>query len=213
MCCECVCVVAQSSLTLCNCSLSGSFVHGISQTRILEWIAMSSSRRSSQPRSLTWVLSIAGRFFTVWAKIDRKCSINVPWMDEWSAFSAAGDIIPLVCPTLCPLYLVVASPSLRELHPHSNPAESSFLFLVTWPGWSNQSLSQDFSPGDWKGLFPLHSWGQRVGGPAPAFLTDKDEVIFTKRQRWKLKRGCPGPLVVLWLGYVKKWNPHFFIKQ
>ena len=39
-------LVAQSSLTLCNpmdCSPPGSFVHGILQARILEWVAISFS--------------------------------------------------------------------------------------------------------------------------------------------------------------------------
>ena len=39
--------VAQSSPTLCgsmDCSLPGSSVHGISQARILEWVAISSPR-------------------------------------------------------------------------------------------------------------------------------------------------------------------------
>ena len=42
--------VTQLCLTLCNpmdCSLPGSSVHGIFQARILEWVAMSFSRRSS----------------------------------------------------------------------------------------------------------------------------------------------------------------------
>ena len=41
-----VCSVAQSCLTLCDtldCSLPGSFVHGISLARILEWVAISYS--------------------------------------------------------------------------------------------------------------------------------------------------------------------------
>ena len=50
----CMCAKSfQSCLTLHNpvdCSLSGSSVHGILQVRILEWVAMSSSRGSSQPR-------------------------------------------------------------------------------------------------------------------------------------------------------------------
>ena len=44
-----LCLVTQSCPTLCdpiNCSLLGSSVHGISQTRILEWVAISLSRRS-----------------------------------------------------------------------------------------------------------------------------------------------------------------------
>ena len=50
------CVVAkllQSCLTLCdpmNCSLPGSSVHGILQARILKWVAISCSWRSSRPR-------------------------------------------------------------------------------------------------------------------------------------------------------------------
>ena len=36
-----------------DCSLSGSSVHGILQTRILEWVARPSSRGSSQPRDQT----------------------------------------------------------------------------------------------------------------------------------------------------------------
>ena len=46
--------VAQLCLTLCDpmdCSLPGSSIHGIFQARILEWIAISFSRGSSQPRS------------------------------------------------------------------------------------------------------------------------------------------------------------------
>ena len=44
----CCCLVAKSCLTLCDSmdsSLPGSSVHGISQARILEWIAISFSRR------------------------------------------------------------------------------------------------------------------------------------------------------------------------
>ena len=51
-----VCLVAQSCLTLCNpfdCSPPGSSVHGISQARILEWVAIFSSRGLSQPRDST----------------------------------------------------------------------------------------------------------------------------------------------------------------
>ena len=50
--CVCVCVLfAQSCLTLCNpVNPPGSFVHEIPQARILEWVAISSSRGSSKPR-------------------------------------------------------------------------------------------------------------------------------------------------------------------
>ena len=63
-------LVAQSCPTLCNpmgCSPPGSSVHGVLQARILEWVAIPFSRRSSQSRDWTWVSCIAGRFFTIWA--------------------------------------------------------------------------------------------------------------------------------------------------
>ena len=62
--------VAQSCLSLCNpmdCSLLGSSVHGIFPARLLEWVAISFSRGSSQPRDQTQVSCIAGRCFTIWA--------------------------------------------------------------------------------------------------------------------------------------------------
>ena len=46
------CFVAKLYLTLCDpmvCSPPGSSVHEISQARILEWVAISSSKGSSQP--------------------------------------------------------------------------------------------------------------------------------------------------------------------
>ena len=62
--------VAQSCPTLCNpinCSVPGSSVHGIFQATVLEWIAISFSRGSSQPRARTQVSGIVDRGFTVWA--------------------------------------------------------------------------------------------------------------------------------------------------
>ena len=81
--------VAQLCMTLYNpmdCSLPNFSIHGIFQARILEWVAISFSRGSSQPRDRTWVSCIAaaaaakslqscptlrnpiaGRRFTIWA--------------------------------------------------------------------------------------------------------------------------------------------------
>ena len=46
---------------------TGSSVHGIFQTRILEWVAISFSKRSSWLKGWTQVSRIAGKRFTVWA--------------------------------------------------------------------------------------------------------------------------------------------------
>ena len=44
-------------------SLLGFSVHGISQVRTLEWVAISFSRGSSGPKDWTWVSCLADRFF------------------------------------------------------------------------------------------------------------------------------------------------------
>ena len=48
-----------------DCSPPGSSVHGLLQARILEWVAMSSSRGSSRSRDQTWIpyISCTGRQF------------------------------------------------------------------------------------------------------------------------------------------------------
>ena len=67
--------VAQSCPTLCYpvyCSPPGSSVHGIFQARIMEWVAISFSRGSSQPRDWTQFSRIAGRCFNLCATKDAK---------------------------------------------------------------------------------------------------------------------------------------------
>ena len=62
--------VVQSCPTLCDpmdSSLPRSSIHGIFQATVLEWVAISFSRRSSQPRDRTQVSRVVGRHFTIWA--------------------------------------------------------------------------------------------------------------------------------------------------
>ena len=60
LCDMCACVLSHfSRIRLCNltdCSSPGSSVHGILQARILEWVAVSSSRGSSQSRYQSHIL-------------------------------------------------------------------------------------------------------------------------------------------------------------
>ena len=74
----CVYLVTQLLPTLCkpmDCSLPGSSAPGILQARILEWVAISYSRGSSQTRDWTWVSCFAGGgFFT------GRATRETPWM-------------------------------------------------------------------------------------------------------------------------------------
>ena len=66
----CCCLVTKSCLTLCDpmdCSSPGFSVHGICQTRILEWVALPSSRGSSWPRDRTHIFCVGRQILYHWA--------------------------------------------------------------------------------------------------------------------------------------------------
>ena len=93
----------QSCPTLCNHmddSPPGSSVHGILQARVLEWVAMPSSRRSSWARDKPTSLkppALAGRFFTfvspgkpckravsVKGRMEIRSILGAEWMELWA---------------------------------------------------------------------------------------------------------------------------------
>ena len=56
-------------------------VHGIFQARTLEWVAVSFSKGSSQPRDQTQVSRIAGGFLSSWATREAHGSKIISWID------------------------------------------------------------------------------------------------------------------------------------
>ena len=65
-------------VTLWTCSPPGSSVPAISQARTLEWVAIASSRGSSQPGTKPASPALAGRFFTNCATWEAP---YVPWVE------------------------------------------------------------------------------------------------------------------------------------
>ena len=125
--CVCVCVrmralVVSDSLRshgLGSVALPGSSIHGILQARILEWVAISSSRRSSWPRDWTQVSRIsciANRFFTtVPPGKPLRNETLIPW--------AAGNAARRWPSTVSPLW---GSPLLKTTAlPQISPSEDS----------------------------------------------------------------------------------------
>ena len=150
----CYVFVAQSCPTLCDpmdWGSPGSSVHRILQGRILDWVAISFSRRSSQPRDWTQVSSIAGWLFTVWAT--REALI-------FTAAAAAKSLQS--CPTLCDTIdgSPPGSPSLgfsRQEHWSGLPFPSPMHESEKWK-WSRSVVSDRQRP---HGLQPsrlLHPW-------------------------------------------------------
>ena len=71
---------------LCNpmdCSPPGSSVHGISQARMLEWVAVSFSRGSSKLRGQTRISYIAGGFFTTEPPGKSSTFEYFLWKENW----------------------------------------------------------------------------------------------------------------------------------
>ena len=78
---NCCCLVTKLCLSFCDpvdCSSPCSSVHGISQARILEWVAMPSSRGSSRPRDRTHVSDIGRQTLYHWATREAISSLSCP---------------------------------------------------------------------------------------------------------------------------------------
>ena len=83
------CWVTKLRPTLCGpmaCSPPGSSVHGISQARTLEWVAISFFRQSSQPRIKPVSSGSAGRFFYHWATREAPNFSHALILQNWSKF-------------------------------------------------------------------------------------------------------------------------------
>ena len=84
----CVCFVAQSCLTIWDplgCSPPVSSIHGDSPSRILEWVAKSSSRASSHPRDWTQVSCRAGGSFIDWTTREAPCTYKLDQIGNGSS--------------------------------------------------------------------------------------------------------------------------------
>ena len=75
------------------CDPMDYIAHGILQARILEWVAFSFSRGSSQPRDWTQVSHIAGGSFTNWAIREAHQKWQLCFFSVWSFC-----ILSLICP-------------------------------------------------------------------------------------------------------------------
>ena len=120
-------------------------VHGILQARTLEWVAMPSSRGSSQPRDQTQISCIAGGFFTVWATREAQ--------EYWSGY-------PIPSPVDLPnpkLTWNAISTKERQFDPPLSPRDQEINLPVKVPPCARRlrrrPLSPEFEYLIWKHLF------------------------------------------------------------
>ena len=108
-----MCSLAQSCLTLCGpmgCSPPGSIVHEIFQARILQWVAISYSRGSSEPRDRNQV----SRVSCIGSQILYHCT-------TWEAVNSCS--VTQLCPTLCDP-MDCSTPVFPVLHHLLDPAQT-----------------------------------------------------------------------------------------
>ena len=146
--CVCVCSIMSES---CNPSLDysppGSSVHGIFQTILLEWIAISYSWMSSV-QSLIHVHVFA----TPWSAV---CLASLSFINSWSLFKLMSieSLVTSNCLIHCPplLYLPSIFPSIRVFSNES-------VLCTRWPKYWSFSFS--ISPSnEYPGLIPLEWTG------------------------------------------------------
>jgi len=90
----CAFMHAQSCLTLCgpmDSSPPGSYIHGILQARVLNWVAGSSSRGSSQPRDPTCVFCI-GRWILYHLGSPPESASLLLWLCSVSSAPSIGEV-------------------------------------------------------------------------------------------------------------------------
>ena len=164
-----------------DCSLPGSSIRGILQARLLEWVAISFSRGSSQPKNRTWVSRIAGRFFSNWVTRE-------------------------VCLQVTQLLIVMKKariwPQVQVITEHSAICFPRWLAKIKW-GSRNENQRERGS-GPWR-AFPLctltggyrqaepGTWGQNSWSPVTLLYLGQ-LVSFTGKSWWwgLASPRCPG---------------------
>ena len=140
-------------------SLPGSSVHGIFQAIVLEWIAISFSRRSSRPRDRTRVSRIVDRCFTVWATREVLGTLGEPkwenyvvgkqesvlkviilvswWIHKYIHISKHIKCIKWIYIIVCELYPNLENSAvakgLEKVSLHSNPKERQCQRMLKLP--------------------------------------------------------------------------------
>ena len=95
---------------------------GILQARIVEWVAMPSSRGSSQPRDWTQVSCIAGGFFTIWAIQFSSVAQSCPTLWDPMNCSTPGLPVHHQLPEFTQTHVHQVSDAIQPSHPLLSPS-------------------------------------------------------------------------------------------
>ena len=128
--------------TLCDpmdCSLSGSPVHGIFQAWILEWVAISFSRGSSQPRDRTGISYVS---YIQFSSVQFSHSVVSDSLQPHGLEHARPP-----CPSPTPRAYSNSCPSSRWCHLTISSSVVPFSHLQSFPASGSFPMSQFFTSG------------------------------------------------------------------
>ena len=179
---ESECEAAQSCLTSCDpmdCSPPGSSIHGIFQARVLEWVAISFSRRKSI-NSVQFSCSVVSN--SLWPHESQHARPPCPSPTP-GIHSDSGPSSQWCYPAISSSFVTFSS------CPQSLPASESFPMsqLFAWGGPSTgfsalasvlPKKSQGWSPSEWTGWISLQS--KRLSRVFPNTTVQKHQFFGTQ---------------------------------
>ena len=136
-----------------DCNPLGSYVHGILQARILEWVAISFSRGSSWPRDQTHISYVSCTGWWVLYHQHHKTMLNCPLTNMQSHQQCTRVTVPMILsnnggcqtwlflPIAIPFWMCTGQPYRSGL----SPADCLILSLVSSSTWSQPWLFSHLS--------------------------------------------------------------------
>ena len=126
-----------------DCSPSGSYAYGIIQARILEWVVISYSRGSSQPREWTLVSCTAGGF-QVNKKLLQETQLN--WLTP--LFTDTGALLYLAGVLWSTVNFLQNDPKLPDKRKHTSHAQCYCYSVLCCQGESDAEPASSIQE-DW----------------------------------------------------------------
>ena len=153
-----------------NCSPPGSSVHGISQARILTWVAISCSRGSSWPRDQTYISCIGKQILYCWATREAHIVGSVQFSRSVMSDSLQPRGVQQArppCPSPTPRVYSNSCPLSRWCYPTISSSVIPFSYFQSFPASGSFQMSQFFTSG-----------GQSIG------VSDSASVLPNNIQDW-----------------------------
>ena len=176
-----------------DCSLLSSSVHVIFQARIvkiLEWVAISFSRRSSRPRDRTQVFALRGRFFTTESPgkplvpiAAAKSLQSCPTLCDPKDGSPPGSPVPGILQARTLEWVAISFSNPRKWKVKVKLLSCVWLLATPWTAAYQAPLSMGFSRQEyWSGVYHLN----HQGNPRMLYLALQYILIPNVLQLWKL---------------------------